>query len=169
MQRTPWVERKFQLDLPPGWIYNVLERLHGTVPRLQHMLRDFEEEKTTIKPGGAWSIREHIGHLHDLEELQFQRIDDFVNRRSVLRAADMQNIKTYEAGYNERPSGELIKKLDATRALLISKFAALDDETQSFQSLHPRLQVMMRPVDLVYFTAEHDDHHLATIRELIRH
>jgi hypothetical protein len=26
---------------------------------------------------------------------------------------------------------------------------------------------MMRPVDMAYFTAEHDDHHLASMRTLI--
>ncbi|MFT4669296.1 MAG: hypothetical protein ACI9M9_001964 [Flavobacteriaceae bacterium] len=32
--------------------------------------------------------------------------------------------------------------------------------------MHPRLKVLMRPVDLLFFVAEHDDHHLATIVKL---
>jgi len=32
---------------------------------------------------------------------------------------------------------------------------------------HPRLKVPMRLVDHLYFVAEHDDHHLARIEELI--
>jgi hypothetical protein len=33
--------------------------------------------------------------------------------------------------------------------------------------LHPRLKQPMRLVDHLYFAAEHDDHHLARIWELI--
>ena len=52
--------------------------------------------------------------------------------------------------------------------MLVSQFEQLNDETQNFKSLHPRLQVMVRPVDIAYFAAEHDDHHLAIIREVLR-
>jgi hypothetical protein len=33
--------------------------------------------------------------------------------------------------------------------------------------LHPRLKQTMRLVDHLYFVAEHDDHHLAHILELV--
>jgi hypothetical protein len=33
---------------------------------------------------------------------------------------------------------------------------------------HPRLKVRIRVLDLVFFIAEHDDHHLARISELKR-
>jgi len=34
-------------------------------------------------------------------------------------------------------------------------------------SIHPRLKVNMTPVDLAWFDAEHDDHHLMRISEII--
>jgi hypothetical protein len=34
--------------------------------------------------------------------------------------------------------------------------------------VHPRLRQPMRFVDHLYFVAEHDDHHLATISELAK-
>jgi hypothetical protein len=34
-------------------------------------------------------------------------------------------------------------------------------------SIHPRLKVPMTPVDLAMFDAEHDDHHLLRISEII--
>ena len=34
-------------------------------------------------------------------------------------------------------------------------------------SLHPRLKMQMTPVDLAWFDAEHDDHHLVKIQNLI--
>jgi hypothetical protein len=35
-------------------------------------------------------------------------------------------------------------------------------------SLHPRLKTPMRTIDLFTFVAEHDDHHLAKITEIVR-
>ena len=35
-------------------------------------------------------------------------------------------------------------------------------------AMHPRLEQPMTPTDLIFFVAEHDDHHLITITELIR-
>ena len=50
----------------------------------------------------------------------------------------------------------------ATRAL--RDLAAADLERAA---RHPRLGTPMRVVDLAYFVAEHDDHHLARLRELL--
>ncbi len=35
-------------------------------------------------------------------------------------------------------------------------------------SLHPRLNVQMRVVDMAYFVAEHDDHHICKIMEIVK-
>ena len=50
---------------------------------------------------------------------------------------------------------------------LVSKLRSLTDEDLEKKSLHPRLKIQMRIVDLAYFVAEHDDHHLAQITFLI--
>jgi hypothetical protein len=38
----------------------------------------------------------------------------------------------------------------------------------SASAVHPRLQQPMRLVDMLYFVAEHDDHHLARMTALAR-
>jgi uncharacterized damage-inducible protein DinB len=35
-------------------------------------------------------------------------------------------------------------------------------------AFHPRLRQLMTVADLLFFVAEHDDHHLASITQLIR-
>jgi len=42
---------------------------------------------------------------------------------------------------------------------------SVDDLERS--SLHPRLMVRMTPVDLAWFDAEHDDHHLVRMDEIL--
>lgn len=168
MERTLWVQRTFQFDLPPGWMQNVTERLYGTYPRLLSMLEKLNDSKLINRPPGSWSIKEHIGHLGDLETLHEGRIDDFITRKPALRAADMGNKKTEDAHHNIQDIRLLLSRFEGLRLHFIHRLLSLDDETQLFQSLHPRLKVPMRPVDMAYFTAEHDDHHLASIRALIR-
>lgn len=167
MERTPWIERKFTFDYPEGWIFNILERLHGTAPRMKVMIKDLSQGQLIQRTDNAWSIQEHIGHLLDLEELHAGRIDDFIARKETLRPADMGNKKTFEAQHNNTEVQLLLNEFKNSRDRLISRMAQLDDESQKFKSLHPRLQMMMRPVDMAFFTAEHDDHHLASIRSII--
>lgn len=52
--------------------------------------------------------------------------------------------------------------------MFFDKLEKLDYETQNTFATHPRLQIIMRPVDVAYFAAQHDDHHIASIREYLR-
>ena len=49
---------------------------------------------------------------------------------------------------------------------LIQEFNSLSMESKRHISIHPRLKVEMKPVDMMFFVAEHDDHHLASILEI---
>jgi len=167
MERTKWVDRKFTFDAPEGWIYNILERLRGTAARIREMTIGLPDEKANQKPDGKWSIKEHIGHLYDLEALHIGRIDDFIEGNENLRAWDTTNSLTNESHHNDRSVDELLEMFLNRRKTLITKLEGLDDRTQMRKALHPRLKVMMRPVDVAYFVSEHDDHHLASIREII--
>lgn len=168
MQRTQWLERKFNFDFPAGMIYVVLERLRGSLPQIQSMITELSDEQLSKKFDGKWSIKEQIGHLNDLEELHDGRIDDFLMGKEVLRAADMQNIKTNQANHNNKSVTDLLNTFETKRRDFISRLEQLSDEMQNRTAMHPRLQVIMRPIDMAYFTAEHDDHHITTIREILQ-
>ena len=146
---------------------DILERLRGTSVRIENMIHSLSEEQLTYRPDSKWSIKEHIGHLGDLEELHAGRIKDFQERAPVLRAADMSNAKTVAADHNQAGLEKLLTDFADKREILVSAFEHLSDEDQLYRAMHPRLQVMVRPVDIAFFTAEHDDHHLADIREIL--
>lgn len=167
MERTKWLQRSFNFDFPAGMIYVVLERLRGTVIRIKAITESLTDEQVSYKHQGKWSIKEEIGHLCDLEDLHEGRIDDFIAGKDTLRAADMSNFRTNSANHNQKPLTEIIAEFEAKRSVFISRLEQLDDEMQDRKSMHPRLQVIMRPVDMAYFTAEHDDHHITTIREIL--
>jgi hypothetical protein len=162
-----WVERKFDFDFPVEIFPSILERFRGTAARLEEITKNLSEEILTFKPEGKWSVKEHVGHLIVLEELNTKRLNDFLNRKEILSAADMSNKKTHEAGYNQRNINELLKEFRKARKHIVNRLGNLTKEQASIVSLHPRLNQKMRIIDWVYFMAEHDDHHLSKIREII--
>jgi uncharacterized damage-inducible protein DinB len=166
-ERIKWTERRFNFDFPVTYYPCIAERLSGTYARLSEKLAWLTEEQLALSDNGKWSVKEHIGHLTDLEELHEGRIDDLFNGLSVLRAADMKNEKTYKAGHNTRDVNSLLKEFRAARARFSERLDSMNARQLSLEGLHPRLNQPMRMVDLAFFVAEHDDHHLACITEII--
>jgi hypothetical protein len=161
-----WFEKKFDFNHPVRAFPAVMERVRGTPARLEEMIRSFPDEILTQRVGDAWTIKEHIGHLYDLDELHDNRLDDYVAERDVLKAADLTNKKTYEANHNDRSLEDLLAQFRAARMAFVERLDEMDEEQVARSALHPRLQKQMRVVDLAIFVAEHDDHHLASIRRL---
>lgn len=163
-----WTDRCFTFDLPEALFPFVIERLRGTPARIEDKVRALSPELLTRRDGDSWSIQEHIGHLLDLDELHFGRLDDFLSGAAVLRAADMTNRKTWEAGHNERPVEELLRGFRTGRERFVARLDAWEPPLVSRTALHPRLNQPMRVIDMAFFTAEHDDHHLTRMTGLAR-
>lgn len=166
--RQPWFERRFTFDLPVAAAPGLLERLRGTPARLTDRLSGVPAARLTLQVQGRWSILENVGHLGDLEELWATRVDDLATGRDTLRAADLENRRTHEAHHNSRTLDELVARLRAPRRELVRQLEAADEADWLRSALHPRLRERMRLLDLAFFIAEHDDHHLATISDLLR-
>jgi uncharacterized damage-inducible protein DinB len=120
------------------------------------------------KSEGKWSAQEHAGHLLDLEPLWMARVDDFLGGRGELTAADLSNRRTHEAGHNAHGLQSILVGFRRARGELVNRVAGVDPAQFAGTMLHPRLKVPMRLVDHLFFVAEHDDHHLAVIWEMIR-
>lgn len=169
MKRAKWVERKFDFGgVPIGVFPCVLERLRGTPARLEELVRGLPEDVLTARRDGAWSIKEQVGHLFDLDELHEGRLEDYAERRETLRPADMENRRTYEADHNAAPLDALLASFRAARSRFVARLEEMDEETVALTALHPRLGQPMRVVDMALFVADHDDHHLAAINEIIK-
>lgn len=111
-------------------------------------------------------MQENAGHLLDLESLVMQRIDEYLAGNTTLHAADMSNRKTFEAHHNEVPIGSILKAFRTARQEIVDRLESFEPEVFARSALHPRLNVQMRLVDMLFFQAEHDDYHLARISEL---
>ena len=178
MNRAPiWFERKFEFTFPVDLHPNLCARLRGTPARLEEVVRgaahDVLVKKPVRKPGEneKWAAQEHAGHLLDLEPLWMARVDnyldDYLTEAAELTAADLSNRKTFEAQHNQRPIEEILAEFRSARLRMASRAEKIDPAIFARARLHPRLKTPMRLVDHLYFVAEHDDHHLAHIWELI--
>jgi uncharacterized damage-inducible protein DinB len=166
--QTPWIERKFEFNFPIGLFPVIIERLRGTSPHIQDIIKHKAEEELSQKVEGAWSVKEQVGHLYDLEELWYGRLEDFLSGKKTLRAADMANTKTHNADHNKKKIEKLLDQFSTARNKLIEKVLNVDGGVASLTALHPRLQQPMRLIDALFFVAEHDDHHLTKIREILK-
>jgi len=174
-----WFERKFEFAFPADHWPNICMRLRGAPPRLEELLRDRPHDLLTRRPQpGKWSIQEHAGHLADLEPLWRARVGDFEAGSEKMTVADLANRGTEAARHNQRDLKQILSDFRRARLAMVDHVEALAVESPSVETPasrlfsraipHPRLQQPMRLVDHLYFVAEHDDHHLARMWELLR-
>jgi uncharacterized damage-inducible protein DinB len=167
IQQTPWFERTFNFDFPVSLFPVIFSRLEGSIFRLHSVLLNADEGFCSYNVN-EWSVKEHLGHLYDLEDLWWKRLQDFSENKAMLTTADLTNTKTNEAGHNEKTLEQLLQLFNIERQRILETVYSLDHVLLSRTSLHPRLNQPMRLIDSLYFVAEHDDHHIAAISNLLR-
>lgn len=164
---TAWFKREFQPIADDGRLTTIIERLDGTEYRLIGKLADDEGPDLTIKPNGKWSILEEIGHLYTLEPLWLRRVRDIIAEKETLSEADLTNKATDKGKFNTKDLEDLLDEFGERREELLSLLRKLKPEDMQKSAKHPRLETPMRIIDLAYFVAEHDDHHLAKISQML--
>ncbi len=163
-----WFDRKFEFTMPVALYPNVVERLRGTPIRLEELVSRLPAELLLRQDNDNWSILENVGHLGDLEPLWDGRIDDFLAGESRLRPAELTNKITHQAKHNQSALDDLLLRFRTARIGMVSRIDDLTESDAARTALHPRLDQPMRLIDSAFFNAEHDDHHLARITELMR-
>ncbi len=168
MEQLKWTERKFDFGFKKEYLPFMLERIKATTSRIEEMTKGNSEDQLSKQSNGQWSVKQHIGHFIDLEELHQARVEQFKEGLTELRAADMSNKKTHEADHNKRSSAELISELKKVRKHFIHSIEAIDEVKLDHKALHPRLQKHITITDLAYFVGEHDNHHLTIMAALLK-
>jgi len=167
MNTTKWFDRKFDLNFDTEKYTAIHSRLEQAPDTLGQIVAHLPEDILVYKPEGKWSIKEQIGHLSVLEPIWRIRFQDIREEKPRLTPADLDNRATSEAGFNDYTLSSLLEKFATERKATLSLLNGIDALDITKTSLHPRLQQPMRIIDLAYFVAEHDDHHISCIRELI--
>ena len=169
MPQALWINRQFEFSARENILPGIIERLEGTPMRLEAKVKGLPEEVLAEKHNSKFSLKEHIGHLSDLEPMWMGRLDEILAGQEAMRAADMKNKKTAEAGHGDKYIKVLLKEFKSARQYMVKRLRELPESAAFLASFHPRLQKTMRIMDLFQFVAEHDDHHLARMTELLDH
>lgn len=169
MTRIKWTARTFNFDFPAGLYPELIERLRGTPARITDRLIGIGPHRLNRRRNNAWSILENIGHLADLDDGLFLiRLEEFQRGVESLQPADMTNRMTEAADHNTKSLEEVLVNLRRARTGLVERLEACHPSLFGRSAFHPRLKVPMRLADMMFFQAEHDDHHLATITRILR-
>jgi len=162
MKQTKWFDRQFPIIHDNGLLPSIIERLEGTGARMYSKVQaiDFNHVRENKD---RWSINKEIGHLLDLEPLWLERANQILNNNPALATADLTNKKTNDANHDGRNAIDLVTEFSKTRQRFVALLRNAKDADLEKSSVHPRLGTPMKLVDLAYFVAEHDDHHLAKI------
>jgi len=91
-----------------------------------------------------------------------KRIDEMISGAAVLSPAVFE-----PQDYNPWPIEKVLSFFAQTRSANLEKYGKLSEEQMIRSSLHPRLKVQLSPIDLAWFDAEHDDHHILKINDIL--
>jgi uncharacterized damage-inducible protein DinB len=161
-----WFDRTFELGQPDARWPGIIARLAATPGRIAALLEGIPGEALARRIDGKWSLLENVGHLHDLEALSALRLEDFERAAGTLHAADLENRATWDANHNARPPGAVLEGFRDARTRFVERLESMPDEVRFRSIVHPRLGQPMRVIDLAFFMAEHDDHHVARLGEI---
>jgi hypothetical protein len=164
MEKIEWFQRQFVTGHPAGMLPFFLDRLAGTLVRLREKTKNISDSILSERPEGKWSVKENIGHLADLEVIAIRRIDEINKGISPMMSA----VIPPQQDYNAQPLPHILDYFTKNRNEAIKILNGLDGNALKKSSLHPRLKIQMTPVDLAMFHAEHDDHHLVRINEILK-
>jgi len=162
IERLPWFDRKFTFGLPAAMLPFYLERLSGTAARMEEKVRGLTDKLLSERFDGKWSVKQNIGHLAEVDQISNKRIDEMVSGAETLSPAVFE-----PQDYNPWPIEKVIAFFRDARKSNLDRYKRLSANHLSLASTHPRLKVKMNPVDLAFFDAEHDDHHLLKITDII--
>lgn len=169
MAQLNWFDRKFDFSFGMERYLLLKERLQLAASRYHHTAALLPKLVLHTTPGNKWPIKTHIGHLWILEPLWQKRFQDIANGMATLSPADLNNTATHEADFDRMPLPELLAIFEKERKKTLAGLDRLKPDDFSKSSFHPRLRQPMRVIDLMYFIAEHDDHHLSSINDIIKY
>lgn len=162
MERLRWFDRVFNFGAPKGMLPFYLERLEGTIVRIEKKVEDISEEILSNRLDNKWSVKENIGHLAEVDEIAGKRINEMISGVSTMSPAVFE-----PRPYHEWPVAKVIEYFRENRIRNIERYRALTPDDLDKSSEHPRIKMRMTPIDLALFDAEHDDHHLVRINEIL--
>lgn len=168
MNPVPWSLRTFDYGRPLDELPVLLERVQGTTARLSDLFARQPAERLVLRVDGKWSAMEHLGHLLTLQDRFEPRVDDFEQRRTKLCDISLRDQEPIIRMQGTRTLGDLLEEFRLKRLAFANRVERLHRRSLEHVAYHPCQDRTMRPMDMLLWIAEHDDHHLASMRMLLK-
>ncbi|GGH15174.1 hypothetical protein GCM10011418_16680 [Sphingobacterium alkalisoli] len=165
--KPKWFDRKFNFNFGIEKFSELLERMEVGMLKFQELNKGKSEEQLNFKPDDKWSIKEHTGHLWILEPLWQKRFLEIKENKTEMSPADLNNTATDKASFNQYAIEKLLSDFQQERQNTIHILKSFGEKDFQNSLYHPRLNQPMRIIDLMYFVAEHDTHHLNAVLEIL--
>ena len=167
----PWFERRFSFEHlgEPDFPF-LLERLRGAPARVEDKTRRARRAsvltrtagRRLVDPGARRPPRRPGRAARRARSTTTARARPCCARPTCRTAGPTRRATTSgRSPSSTRPSAPCARALRGAAR-------GAGSRARPGSAIHPRLQQPMRLVDMLYFTAEHDDHHLAQMTELAR-
>ncbi len=168
MLPVPWSQRTIEYGRSLDELPVLLERVQGTVSRVTSILAAPPVEKLHLQVQGKWSAMEHVGHLITLQDRFEGRVEDFENRRTSLCDISLHDQGSVLQGHRLRALGDVLEEFRLKRMAFARRVSMFQRGALEHVAFHPCQNKRMRPVDMLLWVAEHDDHHLASMRSILQ-
>lgn len=90
----------------------------------------------------------------------------FRKNKTEMSPADLNNTATDDALFNQYTLKKIMADFQRERSNTLNFLESFNEEDFLKSLYHPLLQQPMRIIDLTYFVAEHDIHHLKSIQHI---
>jgi len=164
-----WFERTFTFNLSKDHFDQLLNRLLAFPFLLHQVITHSPIAIPVVTNSKKWSVQENIGHLFLLEQLWLTRFQEIKDEKEHMMIADLNNTATSTSAFNTMSVEQIYTSFEQARAKTIIWLNEISEEDLQKQSIHPRLHKPMNIIDLMYFVAEHDEHHLHAIQAYLQH
>jgi len=164
--KNKWVDREFNFEFDCSIYPEFIQRLNETPDILDSLIKLIPYNLLKIKKNNEWSIQENVGHLITVDDLFIGRLDDYQSDAASLKPADVSGSGTNKENYNSIKIQDLLKLFREKRLGYINRLKNVNPNLFNKSAWHPRLEKPMRLCDMLYFQAEHDDHHINKIKYL---
>lgn len=111
---------------------------------------------------------EHMGHLIALQDRFEGRLEDFENGRTSLCEISLHDQEAILNGHRLRALGDVLEEFRLKRMAFTQRLSMFRQASLEHVAFHPCQNKRMRAVDMLLWIAEHDDHHLASIRMIVQ-
>ena len=83
----PWFERNLKFGYGTEMLPFFIERLEGTIVRLELKVKGVNDSLLSKRLDNKWSIKENIGHLAEVDEIANRRIEEMTSGTPVMSPA----------------------------------------------------------------------------------